>query len=57
VQWYGDKKAGHLSNENKNHEGYIAEIIRVITKLDYLGIWMKVNTFTLQINQNLLNMI
>jgi hypothetical protein len=43
VQWYGDKKAGHLSNENKNHEGYRAEIIRVITKLDYLGIWMKVN--------------
>jgi hypothetical protein len=38
VQWYGDKKAGHLSNENKNHEGYRAEIIRVITKLDYLGI-------------------
>jgi hypothetical protein len=49
--------AGHLSNENNNHEGYRAESIRVIIKLDYLGIWMKVNTFTLQINQNLLNMI
>jgi hypothetical protein len=57
VQWYGDKMAGHLSNENNNHEGYRAESIRVIIKLDYLGIWMKVNTFTLQINQNLLNMI